>query len=133
LNYVVFNVSAELIFSSSHSIILYVLVIILWNRREIQDLYECLDENILKNLPEKDVVSRKDFHRICGIVDVNSLDVGHDATVGNLSALYASFAMLEHCCLPNIKLTVNKFQVVARASKSISKWVLKLKFLHSTS
>lgn len=46
-------------------------------------------------LPE---VSRETIHKICGIIDVNSLEINQD---GELSAIYPTAYLMEHNCVPN--------------------------------
>lgn len=42
--------------------------------------------------------SRELIHRICGVVDVNALEINLD---GELSAIYPTAYLLEHDCVPN--------------------------------
>ncbi|KAJ8959772.1 hypothetical protein NQ314_006202 [Rhamnusium bicolor] len=43
-------------------------------------------------------VSRETIHKICGIIDVNALEINQDAEV---SALYPTAYLMEHSCVPN--------------------------------
>lgn len=43
-------------------------------------------------------VSRETIHKICGIVDVNGLEINQDSEV---TALYPTAYLMEHNCLPN--------------------------------
>lgn len=60
------------------------------------------------------------IHRICGILEVNSLDV----PVGNdiaLSAIYESFSLIEHNCSPNIKLSFSNHELTVKASANVAR------------
>uniref|UniRef100_V5G4W8 Protein msta, isoform B n=1 Tax=Anoplophora glabripennis TaxID=217634 RepID=V5G4W8_ANOGL len=57
--------------------------------------------NILEGKSGKKVlqdISRETIHKICGIIDVNALEINQDAEV---SALYPTAYLLEHSCVPN--------------------------------
>lgn len=43
-------------------------------------------------------VSREVIHKVCGIIDVNALEINQDAEV---SAIYPTAYLMEHSCLPN--------------------------------
>lgn len=66
--------------------------------------------------------SRETIHKICGIIDVNSLEINQD---GELSAIYPTAYLMEHSCLPN---TVHNFgnqlenyKITVRAAVPIKK------------
>ncbi|XP_050549131.1 SET domain-containing protein SmydA-8-like isoform X2 [Daktulosphaira vitifoliae] len=50
--------------------------------------------------------SEETIHKICGILDVNALDVQLFGIY--VSAIYPTISMLEHNCLPNIRLSYDK-------------------------
>lgn len=82
-------------------------------------IYQHLKNNFLANSADDENISRDDFHKICGIIEVNSLDVPFD--IVELSAVYPTFSMLEHNCTPNIKISFNKFNVIVRSAAAIKK------------
>lgn len=62
------------------------------------------------------------IHRVCGILDVNAIDV-HVAGM-ELSAVYSNVGMLEHSCLPNTSLTFDKCgHISVCAARKIAKLV----------
>lgn len=62
------------------------------------------------------------IHKVCGILDVNALDV-HVAGV-ELTAIYSNVCMLEHNCLPNVSLSFDQFgHICVRAARKIAKLV----------
>ncbi|KAJ8923004.1 hypothetical protein NQ315_001552 [Exocentrus adspersus] len=84
-------------------------------REERTELYKDVDERvvgylldnfiaplkILEGKSGKQVLedtSRETLHKICGIIDVNALEINQDAEV---SALYPTTYLLEHSCVPN--------------------------------
>lgn len=62
------------------------------------------------------------IHRVCGILDVNAIDV-HVAGM-ELTALYPNVSKMEHNCLPNTNITFDKFgHISVCAARKISKLV----------
>jgi hypothetical protein len=62
------------------------------------------------------------IHKICGILDVNALDV-HVAGM-ELTALYPNVSKMEHNCLPNTSITFDKFgHISVSAARKIAKLV----------
>lgn len=60
------------------------------------------------------------IHKICGILDVNALDVQLDGM--ELTAVYPTVSLLEHNCLPNTSMTFDKFgSVCVYAARKITK------------
>lgn len=60
------------------------------------------------------------IHKICGILDVNSLDV--QVAGLELTAIYSIVSMLEHDCLSNVNLSFNKFgHICVYAARKIVK------------
>jgi hypothetical protein len=81
--------------------------------REIQDRVESyLKENYLQKMPtiekEGETVlrdcSENTLHRICGILDVNGLDI-RLALGSEVVALYPTVCLMEHNCVPNTRHT----------------------------
>jgi hypothetical protein len=74
--------------------------------REIRDrVVNYLQENFLQKLPGETVLrdcSEKTLHRICGVLDVNGLDI-RLALGTEIVALYPTVYLLEHDCLPNTR------------------------------
>lgn len=68
---------------------------------------------------------RKTLHRICGILEVNALNIGLE--FGNseeVSALFENACILEHSCLPNCFYTFDtkkQFKIRMRAGRLIRK------------
>ncbi|XP_050442729.1 SET and MYND domain-containing protein 4-like isoform X2 [Adelges cooleyi] len=50
--------------------------------------------------------SAETIHKVCGILDVNSVDVQLSGI--NLTAVYPVVSLLEHSCLPNIRLSFDE-------------------------
>ncbi|XKL60846.1 hypothetical protein PGB90_007903 [Kerria lacca] len=86
--------------------------------REIQELYLYLKDNILKKINYDEVITEEAFHRVCGILDVNGLDVPFGST--ELLALYPTFVLIEHSCLPNTKISFNKSQITIKSARAIN-------------
>lgn len=67
-------------------------------------------------------VSAETLHQICGIIDVNCLEINQDAEV---SALYLMACLMEHNCVPNTKHTFSdekdNYKVTVRAAIPIKK------------
>lgn len=92
----------------------------------IDNFWPCVDtiENELGKpiLPLRD---RKMLHRICGILEVNALNIGLE--FGNseeVSALFENACILEHSCLPNCFYTFDTtkhFKIRMRAGRLIRK------------
>lgn len=78
---------------------------------------------------------RKMLHRICGILEVNALNIGLE--FGNseeVSALFENACILEHSCLPNCFYTFDTkkhFKIRMRAGRHIKKG--KMREPHRTS
>lgn len=69
--------------------------------RELEDLVvNYLIENYLSKLEEGLSYSKELLHRICGILDVNALEIRSAGDIQML-ALYPTICMMEHKCLPN--------------------------------
>ncbi|XP_065216191.1 SET domain-containing protein SmydA-8-like [Planococcus citri] len=85
--------------------------------KEIEIIHKYLEDNFMANTTENEKISQDDFHKVCGVIEVNSLDVPFD--VAELSALYPTFSLLEHDCSPNIKISFNKQNVIVRSATSI--------------
>lgn len=49
-------------------------------------------------------ISKETIHRICGLIDVNALEINQDAEV---TALYATSYLMEHNCVCN---TMHNFE-----------------------
>lgn len=60
-------------------------------------------------------ISKETIHKICGIIDVNALEINQDAEV---SALYPTAYLMEHDCVCN---TVHSFDTVENGYKSVQK------------
>lgn len=90
-----------------------------YNYRDDRELYSHLKKQILDNLSEYSDVTENLFHRICGILDVNGIDVPTGST--ELFALYQTFGLIEHSCLPNIKISFNNLQISVKSAKHIPK------------
>lgn len=60
------------------------------------------------------------IHKICGILDVNSIDV--QIAGMELSAVYPTVSMIEHNCIPNACLLFDKFgRIRVHAARKIAK------------
>ncbi|CAH0564026.1 unnamed protein product [Brassicogethes aeneus] len=72
-----------------------------------------------KVLPD---VSRETIHKVCGIIDVNALEINQNAEV---SALYPTAYLMEHSCLSNTSHTFdsesNGYKITIRAALPIKK------------
>lgn len=66
---------------------------------------------------------RKIIHRVCGIMEVNALNIGLAFDNNEeVSALFENACILEHSCLPNCYYTfdtTNKFKITMRAGRLI--------------
>lgn len=90
-----------------------------------------IDENIIKPLVGEylseidcDVlgnVSAEVIHRLCGVLDVNALEV----RIGNceLISLYPTAYLMAHSCLPNTKHTFSDMRIALSATSKISKYI----------
>lgn len=74
------------------------------------------------------IVEKRDkklLHRICGIMEVNALNIGLGFDNNSeVSALFENACILEHSCLPNCYYTFdleNKFKITMRAGRLIKK------------
>lgn len=107
----------------------------LWLFREIQDrVVNYLQENYLQNLPSVDVsgetvlqnCSQNTLHRICGVLDVNGLDI-RLALGSEVVALYPTVYLIEHNCLPNTRHTFEinpgdkQYRITVTATQHIQK------------
>lgn len=102
------------------------------NFREYDErVVDYLEENFLRplklleaesNTPILPDVSRETLHQICGIVDVNSLEINQG---GEVSALYATACMMEHNCVPNTMHTFEdelcNYRITIRAALPLKK------------
>lgn len=60
------------------------------------------------------------IHKICGILDINALDVQISGM--ELTAIYPCVSMLEHSCLPNASLSFDKHgHVIVNVARKIAK------------
>ncbi|VVC31837.1 Zinc finger, MYND-type,SET domain [Cinara cedri] len=85
---------------------------------EINLICDYLNQNFLKKLDLK--VSSDLIHKVCGILDVNSLDI--QVPEMELSAIYSTVSILEHNCLPNISFSYDKFGCISvYAARKIAK------------
>lgn len=80
---------------------------------------------------------RKTLHRICGIMEVNALNVGVECDSNvEVSALFENACILEHDCLPNCYYTFDpkkQFKITMRAGRLIKKGEhLKIMCVHCT-
>ncbi|CAH1964733.1 unnamed protein product [Acanthoscelides obtectus] len=64
-------------------------------------------------------ISRETIHKICGVIDVNGLEVNMDAEV---SALYPTAYLMEHNCLPNTTHIFDKngYKITVKAALPIN-------------
>ncbi|KAL3272852.1 hypothetical protein HHI36_014313 [Cryptolaemus montrouzieri] len=70
---------------------------------------KCMEMKTGKNiLPD---TSKETIHKICGIIDVNALEINQDAEI---SALYPTAYLMEHNCVPN---SVHSFDNVSQGYK----------------
>lgn len=88
--------------------------------REVDDIFNYMKKNYVSADSKKYDISRDIFHTVCGIIDVNALDVPFDRT--ELSALYPTFYLIEHSCLSNVKISFRKFKVKIRSAEKISRY-----------
>lgn len=65
------------------------------------------------------------LHRICGVMEVNALNIGlGDKNNNEVSALFENACILEHSCQPNCYYTFDttkRFKITMRAGRSIKK------------
>lgn len=73
--------------------------------REIHLICNYLRENYLSGVEFE--ASSELIHKVCGILDVNALDV--QISGADLTAVYPNVSMLEHSCLPNVCLSFDRF------------------------
>lgn len=73
--------------------------------REISLICNYLRGNYLSEVEFE--ASSELIHKVCGILDVNALDV--QISGAELTAVYSTVSMLEHSCLPNVCLSFDKF------------------------
>lgn len=84
-------------------------------------------DNIERELGRKIVANRdrKTLHRICGIMEVNALNIGLGLDSNEeVSALFENACILEHSCLPNCYYTFDvkkQFKITMRAGRTIKK------------
>lgn len=89
------------------------------------DNYWLALDNIEKELGHKilEIRDKQMLHRICGIMEVNAINIGLD--FGNneeVSALFENACILEHSCLPNCYYTFDtkkQFKITMRAGRLI--------------
>lgn len=53
--------------------------------------------------PQRWDVSETTLHKLCGVLDVNALEVRLSDTT-DVQALYPTASLLEHCCVPNVRM-----------------------------
>lgn len=67
-------------------------------------------------------ISRETIHKICGIIDVNALEINQGAEV---SAIYPTAYLMEHSCIPNTVYIfdnlINGYKITVRAAVNIKK------------
>ncbi|KAK9693311.1 MYND finger [Popillia japonica] len=67
-------------------------------------------------------MSRETLHQICGIIDVNALEINQG---GEVSALYPTACLMEHNCIPNTVHTfedeLTNYRITVRATLPIKK------------
>lgn len=86
--------------------------------REINLICNYLKANYLNEVEFE--ASSDLIHKICGILDVNALDV--QVAGVELTAIYPRVSMLEHNCLPNVNLLFDKFgYVFANVAQKVTK------------
>lgn len=92
----------------------------------VDHFWSGIDE-IEKELGTKILESRdkKQLHRICGIMEVNALNIGlHYNDQQEVSALFENACILEHSCMPNCYYTFNtkrNYKITMRAGRLIKK------------
>ncbi|XP_045477344.1 SET domain-containing protein SmydA-8-like [Harmonia axyridis] len=80
---------------------------------------KCMEMKTGKNiLPD---TAKETIHKICGIIDVNALEINQDAEI---SALYPTAYLMEHNCVPN---TYHSFQNVSDGYKITIRAALPIK------
>ncbi|XP_060848787.1 SET domain-containing protein SmydA-8-like [Rhopalosiphum padi] len=85
---------------------------------EINSVYNYLRNNYLSG--EEFEASSDLIHKICGILDVNSLDV--QVAGLELTGLYLTVSKLEHNCLPNTSISFDKYgRIYVYAARKIVK------------
>lgn len=77
-----------------------------------------------------DDTSSEIIHVIAGILDINALDIHYNDHI-ELSALYPTFSLLEHSCLPNTHYMIDlqqldsrkKFRIIVKAAGEYEKFL----------
>uniref|UniRef100_A0A8D8X417 Protein msta, isoform A n=2 Tax=Cacopsylla melanoneura TaxID=428564 RepID=A0A8D8X417_9HEMI len=84
---------------------------------EINSIVKYLQSNFFKKLPANilDDTSSDVLHWICGVIDVNALDIGRYT-----QGLFSIMCLMEHSCLPNVKYTFEPETNVARLIASMN-------------
>lgn len=86
--------------------------------REINSISDYLIKNYLNEM--KFEASSDLIHKVCGILDVNALDV--QVAEMELTGVYPTVSALEHNCLPNTSLSFDKFgRISVYAARKITK------------
>ncbi|KAK9885451.1 hypothetical protein WA026_010947 [Henosepilachna vigintioctopunctata] len=88
---------------------------------EVQDrIFNYLDDNFFRPLKCMEMktgksilpdTSKETIHKICGIIDVNALEINQ---YSEMSVLYPTAYLMEHSCVPN---TVHTFDLVSQGYK----------------
>ncbi len=86
----------------------------------MQDSFQYLKTNVLQHIKDQEDISENTFHRVCGIIDVNGVEVPYEST--ELIALYPVFSLTEHNCTPNVKISFKKFQIQVKSAKAIDRY-----------
>lgn len=110
-----------------------VLILFLFSREADERIVSYLMDNfwsalddVEKELSSK-IVERRDrklLHRICGIMEVNALNIGLGFEDNEVSALFENACILEHSCIPNCYYTFDtkrQFKITMRAGRLIKK------------
>lgn len=96
------------------------------DERVVKYLFEFIEKLKALEVATKNVVlpdiSPETIHKVCGIIDVNALEINQD---GELSALYPNAYLMEHNCLSNTVHTFapaeQHYKITVRASLPIKK------------
>lgn len=91
----------------------------------IDNFWSALDR-VERELGNKVVETRdaKMLHRICGIMEVNALNIGLGFEDQEVSALFESACIMEHSCVPNCYYTFDpqrQYRITMRTGRSIRK------------
>lgn len=92
----------------------------------LTDVFWSALDDVEKQLGKK-VVEQRDrklLHRICGIMEVNALNIGLGFDRHEVSALFENACILEHSCVPNCFYTFDiehPYKITMRAARDIKK------------